>query len=223
MQPSTFYQHNSTTDVDARLVDICKTARCSYRPNYDAVTTMHAKRQLFSEFQVGTFLQQHQTDYAAAVVIGSDIYVPRPLSPADIERVIQRKSGVEILTTNNNNGAGGVTNGFYVGNPKAISSVMMRLTDAGNFPEVADYEHQLRRAFDRHRIKPQFLQNFGWMLQSFAKLRYSPGINRQEGSAGLYWPDPVYVNAYAVGPRPPSPMVVDSLTIECLKKPLPGS
>ena len=222
-QPSTFYEHNSTVDVDARLAEICKTLRCKYRPNYNAVTTMHAKRQLFSEHQVGAFLHRHQGDYDAAVVIGSDIYVPRPIVPSDLERVFKhgkktRGSPAEILTTNNNNGANGVTNGFYVGRPAIVAKVMTRIVDTGNFPEKHDYEHQLIRAFKRHGVRSAvYLQNFDWHLQSFAKLRYSPGVNPQEGSSGLYWPDDKYVSGFYGRGKRPSPMVVDAQTISCLE------
>ena len=71
--PSTFYKKSSLTEVDTKVSDICKNQQCRYRPNYDAVTTMHAKRQLFSEFKVGSFLRQHKDQFEAAVVIGSDI------------------------------------------------------------------------------------------------------------------------------------------------------
>jgi hypothetical protein len=114
--PHTYYEKQSTADVDAKVAAICATQTCSYRPNYDPVTVMHAKRQLWSEFRVANALQTTlKGRYAAAVVIGSDIYVPKPIPMADIDRIKREQNRKLVFTTNNNNGAGGVTNGFYAG------------------------------------------------------------------------------------------------------------
>jgi hypothetical protein len=140
---------------------------------YHEVQVRNAMRQLHNEYTVGQFIGANKGNYDAVVALGSDIWLPplAKLSPLDIADVIA--DGRLVLTSENNNGHG-YTNGFYVGSLEAVAKIMSRYKDASViFPEEKDYEHQLKRSFEMHKLSTRPLTNFAKKLQSFAKLRFS--------------------------------------------------
>ena len=180
--PADFYRNNTYAQADKAVDAMCANIQCTYRlwGSYSRPSVVtNAKRQLYTEWQVGRYLQAHAGRYDAAVALGSDIYVPRKISLFDIATAVNVSKNASVFTTRNND-AGGYTNGFYLGGAQVLTRVLMRFAEPGNFPEPSDYEHQLLRSFQRNGIVRRPLFNFEGIYTSFAKLRHS---------RGGYWPD----------------------------------
>jgi len=202
--PCDFYSSANYTEIDAKTHARCfdtateqelkdprggaaLNGRCTYRTQgYPPGTVTNALRQLYSEKQVAKFLREHDGRYDIAIVLGSDVFLPKPIAAADIAAALEPGAD-EIFVTQNNDGGSqrtgaGYTNGFYLGTPAALIHVLSRFDDHDNFPEIDDYEKQLKRSFDRNGITRRLLQNYSTYMASFAKIRHSG-----DTSVGFVW------------------------------------
>ena len=96
------------------------------------LSSRNAFRQLYSEWRVGGFLQSPEgSKYDAAVVLGPDFHLALDI---DVEAVCRSASLADtVYTTNINDGMLSqlhrnlsITDGFYFGAPRALSSVLRR-------------------------------------------------------------------------------------------------
>lgn len=186
----------TSPEIEKVVREVCAKVVCKYRSDYSEVTIQNAVKSLYLEYKVALYLRNHLDTFDIAFSISSDIWLPRDVDEDDIKRVVNM-SDANLFTTQNND-AQGYTNGFYMGKPRPLQTIMSRFEDLGKtLPTKKDFEHQLKVAFDQHQIARQVLKGYERFKQSFAKLRYN----------GDHW-----------GFENPQ-LPVDVLS--CIKKPLP--
>lgn len=167
---ATFYTNVSIQTIDTLIGRFCQKTQCKYRPNYDNYPGLvqRALRQLWLESEIAKFLAKSANKYDVAVAMESSIWLAFSLAPSDVKLAISSNT---VLRSNNND-AGGYTNGLLLGAPHLLASVMSHFRYTF-FPELSDYEHQLKQAFENSRIASSVLANSCGYLKSLAKLRHS--------------------------------------------------
>ena len=116
---------------------------------YSARTNANAMVQLYNEQMVSDYVRVHAGRYEYVVASSADLlYMDR----LNLTAVLRLRPG-EVLTSTQQDGANGYTNGFYIGAPDSIHRITSRLRDLDHLlTEVRDYEFLLRAAFVHHNI-----------------------------------------------------------------------
>ena len=110
----------------------------------------NAMVQLFIEQKVADYLHNVAALHDIAIVSSSDFLFMNEFDA----RALENSSHNSVMTSMQQNGADGYTNGFYVGQPQSVSKVMSRLRDIKNLTKkVKDYEYMLRSAFELHNVR----------------------------------------------------------------------
>lgn len=168
---SDYCESRKQSDLDKEIDIYYQSGICKMRHDYTKVQIINAVRQMYSEYRVGNFLEEHRGDYDTAIVCGPDYYLLNEISLDDVRKsVIQENT---IYTTSVNDGQG-YTNGFYIGNLNSLINVLKRyeiITDL--LPTKYDYEYLLKQSF----IKYDIVRNITDLL--FVKVRNNQSISRQ--------------------------------------------
>jgi len=168
---SDFCESRKQSDLDKEIDIYYQSGICKMRHDYTKVQIINAVRQMYSEYRVGKFLEEHRGDYDTAIVCGPDYYLLNEISMYDVRKsVIQENT---IYTTSVNDGQG-YTNGFYIGNLNSLINVLKRyeiITEL--LPTKYDYEYLLKQSF----IKYDIVRNITDLL--FVKVRNNQSISRQ--------------------------------------------
>ena len=168
---SDYCESRKQSDLDKEIDVYYQSGICKMRHDYTKVQIINAVRQMYSEYRVGKFLEEHRGDYDTAIVCGPDYYLLNEISLDDVRKsVIQENT---IYTTSVNDGQG-YTNGFYIGNLNSLINVLKRyeiITDL--LPSQYDYEYLLKQCF----IKYDIVRNITDLL--FVKVRNNQSISRQ--------------------------------------------
>lgn len=168
---SDYCESRKQSDLDKEIDVYYQSGICKMRHDYTKVQIINAVRQMYSEYRVGKFLEEHRGDYDTAIVCGPDYYLLNEISLDDVRKsVIQENT---IYTTTVNDGQG-YTNGFYIGNLNSLINVLKRyeiITDL--LPSKYDYEYLLKQCF----IKYDIVRNITDLL--FVKVRNNQSISRQ--------------------------------------------
>ena len=107
-------------------------------------------RQMYSEEQIGKYIEKHKDKYDCVIVCGPDYYLLKPINLNHVENIINKKK--DVYTTIVNEGRG-YTNGFYIGQPTMMVHILKRFSLINSlFPTNKDYEYFLKCAFLRHNI-----------------------------------------------------------------------
>ena len=111
---------------------------------YSPSAMQNAYRQLHVEARVSEFLREYGPGYKLAIAMSADVL---PLVNLRAAHALTAAEDESILLTPDQMDRFGVTNGFMVGNPKALMKVTGRLQDLilrhkfATEIDVADYEH----------------------------------------------------------------------------------
>ena len=160
---------------DVCLRELCK--RPFWRYDYGKVKIRHAMRAMYCEYGIANMLrEQFDTDAHARIVVvalSADVMLNKPLQEADI--IHAACSHDEVFLTQNNDGLGGYTDGFYVGHidaMKAVLSTFERLPlHFDSTLRERDYESLIKATCDRSNITRVVLRGFGNFLKDFVKIR----------------------------------------------------
>ena len=119
------------------------------RSYYTGKMNANAMAQLYGEQMVANYLFEHAHAYEYVVASSSDLFF---MDELDVSRV-RALTPNQVMTSDQQNGANGYTNGFYIGAPLAVAKVMKRLEDVRALTRgVHDYEYMLRCAFELHNV-----------------------------------------------------------------------
>ena len=148
----TFFEEKTQNEIDSDIKTYIKSKNivCKFRPNYDDILIKNAIRQMYSENQIGLFLQQNITNYKCAIICGPDYYLLNDVNLNDVENSINNKSCVYTTQVND---ACGYTNGFYIGSLQPLIKILTRYSILDKLlPTDNDYEHVLQQSFYIHNI-----------------------------------------------------------------------
>jgi len=110
---------------------------------------VNAMNQLYAEQMVSDYLRNEGLLYKYVIATSSDYLFMNEFNNS-LLRSIPPNS---VMTSIQQNGANGYTNGFYVGMVSSVMKIMNRLHDIPNITtQVRDYEFMLRSAFVFHNI-----------------------------------------------------------------------
>ena len=152
----TFFEEMTQTIIDNELHNYitCKNIVCNM-PYYDAScfnthTKLNVLRQLYSEYQVGLFLEKKCNDYKCAIICGPDFHLLNNINLEHINYSINNE--MDIYTTMVNDGYG-YTNGFYIGSLKPMIKILQRYSILEQLlPTDKDYEYLLKKTFEIYKI-----------------------------------------------------------------------
>ncbi len=136
-------------DIDKVIAADCNAKNCTKWVHKGPYST-NALRQLYAEYKLGTMLSQQADTYDIAVVIGPDFY---PLIPIQLNDFTVNDS----IYTSIQGDYSGITNGFFVGEPKHVAKILMRYQDyikpkGINYSENNSYEIILKEYFDYYKL-----------------------------------------------------------------------
>ena len=108
---------------------------------------------MFSEEQVGLFLEKNINNYKSAIVCNSDLYFLNKINLENIRESITINSNSSVYTSTLNEQPGSYTNAFYFGSLEPLSKILKRFSILEKLlPTHSDYEHLLKKGFDMHGI-----------------------------------------------------------------------
>jgi hypothetical protein len=169
----TFIEEKTQCDIDNEINNqiTSKNIICEMRHDYDKNTIINAIRQMYSEHQVGLFLEKYINDYKCAIVCGPDYYLLNNVNLEDIKNSINNDT---IVYTTRVNDAQGYTNGFYIGSLKPIIKILKRYSILEQLlPTDKDYEYLLKKSFEINKINRIITDTL------FVKIRSNKHIARQ--------------------------------------------
>jgi hypothetical protein len=151
--PSDCYSTASYSEMGAALPTLCGFKEGVAANGIPVPSSTSA--MLYSEYRVGLVLQNHSRRYDVAVVLASDMYVPRELARGDIAAATEEGGGHVLASKNDNHG---INSGFYVGRPAALLPILSRLAaplpSNLNLSDKQPCDYQLSRSFIQHNRVP---------------------------------------------------------------------
>ena len=151
-----FFEEKTQTTIDTELYNYITFKNIVWNmtyyddPCFNKLTKINVFRQLYSEYQVGLFLEKRMNDYKSAIICGPDFYLLNNISLDDIKKTIDNDS--DIYTTMVNDGYG-YTNGFYIGSLKPMIQILQRYSILEQLlPTHLDYEYLLKKTFEIYKI-----------------------------------------------------------------------
>ena len=143
----TFFEEITQKQIDA-IIDTeitTKNINCDsgyYRmrkPNSANKVIRNCVRQLYSEEQVGIFIEKNKDKYDAAVVCSADLFLIKPVNIKDIEDNVLVEQGY--------------TNGFYFGLLEPMIKILKRFSILDKlYPNNKDYEYMLKQSFLQNNL-----------------------------------------------------------------------
>ncbi len=177
---------------------------------YSARTNANAMVQLYNEQMVSDYVRVHAGRYEYVVASSADLlYMDR----LNLTAVLRLQPG-EVLTSTQQDGANGYTNGFYIGAPDSIQRITSRLRDLNHLlTEVRDYEFLLRAAFVHHnitrvRLEPWYFMKIRASCQAVWPVTYVSRIGVRASTRRYY---NAVRNATAFTWKPSAPSFLDGV------------
>jgi hypothetical protein len=168
----TFFEEKTQSLIDHDIHNeiTSKNIICRMRYDYNEVTIQNSLRQMYSENQVGLFLEKHINKYKCAIVSGPDFFLLNNIIIEDVKKSINNN---HVYTTRVND-AQGYTNGFYIGSLKPLINILKRYSILEQLlPTPNDYEYLLKKSFEIYKIQRIITDVF------FLKIRSNKDIARQ--------------------------------------------
>jgi len=168
----TFFEEKTQTSIDNDINNEITSKQINTRMRYDYVgdSVQNSLRQMYSENQVGLFLEKNKNKYKCAIVCGPDYFL---LSKIIIEDVKNSINNDHVYTTQVND-AQGYTNGFYIGSLTPLIHILKRYTILELLlPTENDYEYLLKESFEIYKIQRIITDIL------FLKIRSNKNIARQ--------------------------------------------
>jgi hypothetical protein len=176
----TFFEEKTQTMIDNDIKNEIESKQiiCKFRDDYDEKITTNAMRQMYSENQVGLFLEKNIQNYQCAVVCGPDYYLLNKVNLDHIKLSINNES--EIYTSIVND-AQGYTNGFYIGALKPMIKILKRYSILNLLlPVNKDYEYLLKKSFELNEINRLPTDMFFVKIRSNKKISRHGFMQREE-------------------------------------------
>lgn len=170
---STFFEEKlqSAIDNDIKNTIVSKQIVCRMRYDYGRDAIQNSLRQMYSENQIGLFLEQNTNKYKCAIVCGPDYFLLTDINLEDIKNSMNDENSVYTTRVND---AQGYTNGFYIGSLKPIIKILKRYSILEQLlPTNNDYEYLLKRSFEINNINRITTDTL------FVKIRGNKNIARQ--------------------------------------------
>lgn len=148
----TFFEEKTQTSIDNDINKeiTSKNINTRMRRDYDSYLVQNSLRQMYSENQVGLFLEKNKNKYKCAIVCGPDYFL---LSNISIEDVKNSMNNNHVYTTRVND-AQGYTNGFYIGSLTPLTHILKRYSILEQLlPTENDYEYLLKKSFEIYNIQ----------------------------------------------------------------------
>jgi hypothetical protein len=169
----TFFEEKTQSVIDNDIKNEIESKNIIRRMRFDhdEITTQNAIRQMYSENQVGLFLERHMKSYKCAIVCGPDYYLLNNVNLEHVQNSINNDSAVYTTITNESQG---YTNGFYIGALKPMVKILKRYSILEQLlPTNKDYEYLLQKGFEINKIDRLVTDTF------FVKIRSNKKIERQ--------------------------------------------
>ena len=147
----TFFEEKLQSYMDKEIQHYIKSKNisCIMRNDYTESDIKNSIRQMYSENQVGLFLEKNINNYETAIVCGPDYYL---LNPINLEDVTNSVTNSVVYTTAVNDGEG-YTNGLYIGSLPPLIKILKRYSVLEKLlPTDKDYEYLLKRSFEMNKI-----------------------------------------------------------------------
>tara|TARA_B100000989_G_scaffold154046_1_gene114911 strand:+ start:3333 stop:4340 length:1008 start_codon:yes stop_codon:yes gene_type:complete len=146
-------------DIDQAITTDCREHQQCSRWIYHGKIQQNAYRQMWMENRLGAYLAKHASKYQLACVIGPDFYPLVSLSPEVLPTLVQAEKIVAGFSQSDTDlfGKKGYSNGFYLGRPDRVASILKRY-DAimqKKIPRDAldNYETLVYKAFEHANLE----------------------------------------------------------------------
>lgn len=182
----TFFEEKLQKHIDAIILETIKSKNinCNFkyygnksnRPRQ--LTIKNCIRQMYSEEQVGLFLEKNKYKYDCAVVCGPDYYLIKQINLEHVKESINNKS---IVYTSNCNDGLGYTNGFYFGSLEPLIKILKRFSNLENLlPTENDYEYLLKKTFLINNISRKITCMLFFKIRNNNKIETQGKIKQME-------------------------------------------
>lgn len=171
--PYTIKEEKTQTTIDNEIREYINkyNVNTKMRSDYTENTIKNSLRQMYSEEQVGIYIENNPNKYKCIIVCGPDYYLLNKLNIKYIDNIIK---GEKCVYTTNVNDAMGYTNGLYIGQPINITKILKRFSIVNKLlPTNKDYEYLLKHVFISNKIERQILDI------DFVKIRANKKISYQ--------------------------------------------
>jgi len=148
----TFFEEKTQSIIDNEINETIteKNIVCKMRYDYTNATIQNSLRQMYSEHQVGLFLEKNINNYKSAIICGPDYYLLNNVNIEDVKNSVNYDSVIYTTTVND---AQGYTNGFYIGALKPMVNILQRYSILHQLlPTDKDYEYLLKKSFEIYKI-----------------------------------------------------------------------
>jgi len=150
------FEEMNQIDIDEKINEkiLRDNINIKMREDYTEYMTRNAIRQMFSEEQVGLFLEKNINNYKLAIVCNPDLYFLNKINLENIRESIAINSNSSVYTSTVNEHPGhSYTNAFYFGSLEPLSKILKRFSILEKLlPTHSDYEHLLKKGFDMNGI-----------------------------------------------------------------------
>jgi hypothetical protein len=151
--PFKHYETIEQSAIDEMVNPHINSGKIRFMNTYSRQTTQNAMRQLYAEYRVGCFLEQHQLEYDLAIVLSADQWIANNICIKHVQAAIKTNT---IYLSNVNPGYG-FTNGFYFGKPALLLPLLKRYNNIDRyFPCNYDYEYLVAQCIYENKIKHAF-------------------------------------------------------------------
>ena len=176
--PCIHCESESQASIDRRLDSWCSQPSCKIF-QYPGVTSKNAVRALATEARVSRFLDANKERFDVAIVSSADLYLLFDVRVAD---VIRSAHTADAVFTASLADCKGYTNGYYIGRPDVVATVMRRMHETKHLDHryLGWYEGVLKGSFEHSHIHRLMT------AQIFFKVRAN-GFITLPGNSSLEW------------------------------------
>ena len=141
-----YFEEKKQSDIDNEIDYIVnsKNINCKMRPDYTKKLIQNSIRQMYSEEQVGIFIENNIDNYDCCIICGPDYFLLDNINLNHVNNCIKN----DVIYTTKVNDGNGYTNGFYIGTPKLLVKILKRFSILHKLlPTNYDYEYLLKSVF----------------------------------------------------------------------------
>ena len=190
----TYIEEKTQKEIDAEIakerdkyniiLQICK--------RYSRHMTQNCLRQMYSEEQIGNFIEKNINKYKCVIVCGPDYYLIKKININHIRNIINKT--VKIYTTNVND-CRGYTNGFYIGQPHYLVTGLKRFSVLQKMlPINANYEYILKYVIKTNGIQRGITDMRFLKIRSSGMISFQGGIMKKYKNTELHTQIVKYIN-----------------------------
>jgi hypothetical protein len=151
--PFTHYDEIEQDAVDEMFFPDIDSGKIQFMHTYPKQTTQNALRQMYTEYKVGCFLENHQTEYDVAIALSADQWIANNICIEHIQTAAQNN----VIYLSDVNPGYGFTNGFYFGKPAILIPLLKRYDNIDRyFPCNSDYEYLVAKCICENNIEYAF-------------------------------------------------------------------